>query len=289
MIKPSFTLKAVFISFLFFALGCQQEEIQKQTTGVVEATPSYLESFGVPPQGKAGRAYAAVGYLPVKEMSDKLGPLPIFLFTEENQLRKVLNKLVSGDLVTSKKQIYYNPFPADLDMVIKSDGGSVLTIDLSTKEDWDMNDQKAGTMALKETALQFSSVEEVKVMVNGSDVQGMPQEGFHKNSDLTIEVPPPILLLMAGAWENGENEPKEILIEFDRPVKVEQFKLYHIDGREVQGDYYKSIFQMAVVVHPKTPGLFQEGTSLRAEWHVVDDLGRSNSGIDTMQIKKLVH
>lgn len=291
MKKPSFkiTIKAVLILFLFFALGCQQEEIQKESTGIVKATPSYLESFGVPPQGKAGRAYAAVGYLPVKDKPTKLGPLPIFLFTEENQSDKVLNKLVSGDLVTSQRQIYYNPFPRDLEIVIKSEEGNALTIDLLTKEDWYRDDQYAGTIALKETALQFSHVQKVKVMLNGSVVEGMPEVGFQKNSDLMIEVPPPILILMAGAWEKGQNEPEEILIQFDRPIKVEKFKLYHLDGQEVQGEYYKSIFQMAVVVHPESPSLFREGTILKAEWSIVDELGRKNSGVDTMQLIKYEH
>ena len=289
MIRPSFKLKAVFISFLFFALGCQQDEVQKESSGIVEATSSYLESFGVPPQGKAGRAYAAVGYLPVKDMPDKLGPIPIFLFSEENQLEKVLNKLISGDLVTSQKQIYYNPFPRDLELVIKSKEGNLLTIDLLTKKDWDRNDQHAGTIALMETALQFSHVQKVKVMLNGSVVEDMPEAGFQKNSDLMIEVPPPILILMAGAWEKGQNEPEEILIQFDRPIKVEKFKLYHLDGQQVQGDYYKSLFQMAVVIHPENSSLFREGTTLKAEWSIVDELGRKNSGVDTMQLIKYEH
>jgi hypothetical protein len=285
----SFTIKALFIFFLFCLLGCQQEEIQKENTGVVEATSSYLENFGVPPQGKAGRAYAAVGYLPVKDMSDKLGPLPIFIFSEENQLEKILKKLVSGDLVTSQKQIYYNPFPSDLKIGIKSDEGNLLTINLLTNESWQKDDKHTGILALKETALQFSHVENVKVMLNGAFVQTMPRKGFQKDSDLIIEVPPPILILMAGAWEKGQNEPEEILVEFDRPVKVENFKLYHLDGQEVRGEYYKSIFQMAVVIHPESPNLFSEDTTLRAEWSVVDELGRKNSGIDSMQLFKYEH
>lgn len=282
-------IKVVLIFLPIFALGCQQEEVQKESTGIVEATPSYQESFGVPPQGKAGRAYAIVGYLPVKGIPDKLGPLPVFLFTEENHLGKALTKLVSGDLVTSQKQIYYNPFPADLKIANKPEDRGVLTIDLLTKENWEASHQRAGIMALKETALQFSSVQKVRVNLNGSEVQGMPQAGYQKNKDLIMEVPPPMLILMAGAWEKGHSEPEEILAEFDRPVKVEEFKLYHLDGQEVQGQYYMSIFQMAVVIHPESPSLFREGTTLRAEWSVVDKLGRKNSGIDSMQLFKYEH
>ena len=289
MKKPSLAILLLLLACSLFVSGCQQEEAQQQRTGIVEATPSYLESFGVPPQGEAGRAYAAVGYLPVKDKPGKLGPLPVFLFTNENQLEKILARLVTEDLVTSQKQIYYNPFPRDLKIVIQSEEGNTLTIDMLTEEDWDKSEQHAGTMALKETALQFSHVHNVKVMLNGAVLQGMPLAGFQKNIDLIIEVPPPTLILMAGAWEKGQSEPEEILIEFDRPVKVDQFKLYHLDGQEVQGEYYQSIFQMAVVIHPQFPERFQEGTSLRAEWNVADVLGRTNRGVDTMQIKKLVH
>jgi len=277
-----------FLSVLSF-VGCQQEEVPVEDTGTVEATDAYLKYYGVPPQGKAGRAYAAVGYLPTKDNPEKIGPLPIFLFTEENQMEKVLKKLVSGDLVTSQKQIYYNPFPSDLKMRIKSDEGNLLTINLLTNESWQKDDEISGISALKGTALQFSHVENVKVMLNGAFVQGMPRQGFQKDSDLIIEVPPPILILMAGAWEKGQNEPEEILVEFDRPVKIEKFKLYHLDGQEVRGEYYKSIFQMAVVIHPESPSLFSEDTTLRAEWSVVDELGRNNSGIDSMQLFKYEH
>lgn len=78
---------------------------------------------------------------------------------------------------------------------------------------------------------------------------------------------------MIGAREKEHETSKEILVEFDRPVKVNSFVLFHEDSQKVEGEYYKSIFQMAVVVHPKPPELFQEGTSLRAEWDVVDELG----------------
>jgi hypothetical protein len=276
-------------SCLPLALGCQQEEVKQEKTGVVEATRAYLANFGVPPQGKAGRAYATVGYLPVKGKPDKVGPVPIFLFTEEQQLDKVLVKLVSGDLVSSDKQIYYNPFPEDCEVHSGPIQNGVLTLQLAAKGGWEDSAMLAGAMALKETALQFKEVQSVRVIFNGTPMPGMPDGGYQRNPDLMIDVPPPTLILMAGAWESGQELPAELLVEFDRPVKVNTFSLDHSDGQDVEGDYYMSIFQMAVVVHPKTPELYQEGTTLRAEWSVVDDLGRQNSGVDTMQLKKYVH
>ena len=46
---------------------------------------------------------------------------------------------------------------------------------------------------------------------------------------------------------------------------------------------------MAVVIHPESPQLFSEGTTLKAEWSVVDTLGRENSGVDTMPLVKYEH
>ena len=279
---------------IFFVLGislvgCQQEEVAVENTGVVTATEAYLKFYGVPPQGKAGRAYAAVGYLPTKHNPDKIGPLPIFLFTEEDQMERVLTKLVSGDLITSDKQIYDNPFPEDIEIFLKPIQEGTLDLDLVTAQQWEDKILHAGAVSLMETALQFSEVDFVKVTLNGGLLSWIPDAGYQQSFNAVIDVPPPRLILMAGAWEKGQDEAEEILVEFDRPVKVNSFELYHLDGQKVEGEYFKSIFQMAVVVHPKSPELFQEGTSLRAEWNVVDELGRENSGVDTMPLKKLIH
>ena len=287
--KTLLTFTIVLSICLFNLVGCQQEDVPLENTGIVEATEAYLKFYGVPPQGKAGRAYAAVGYLPTKDNPEKIGPLPIFLFTKENQLEKVLNKLISGDLITSDKQLYESPFPEDLQIRVNQIQEGILTLDLTTSQQWEDEILSSGTIALMETALQFDGVEFVKVTLNGEPLQLIPDAGYQKRHGAVIDVPPPILILMAGAWETGQDEPEEILVEFDRSIKVNSFELYHLDGQKVEGEYFKSIFQMAVVVHPKSPELFQEGTSLRAEWNVVDDLGRGNIGVDTMPLKKFVH
>lgn len=287
--KPFLSLTLIFFFGAISLVGCQQEEMPIENTGIVDATKAYINFYGVPPQGKAGRAYAAVGYLPTKGNPEKIGPLPIFLFTEENQMEKVLRKLVSGELITSDKQIYDNPFPDDIEINIKSKQEGTLVLDLVTAQQWESEPQRSGMVALMETALQFDEAEFVKITLNGDPIPWVENAGYHHQPEFIIEVPPPILILMLGAWETGQEEPEEVLVEFDRPVKVNTFELYHLDGQKVEGDYFKSIFQMAIVVHPKKPELFQEGTSLRAKWAVVDELGRENSGVDTMQLKKFVH
>jgi hypothetical protein len=211
------------------------------------------------------------------------------LFTEDRQIEKVLKKLVSGELITSDKQPYDNFFPDDLVIQTEPIQDGTLGLDVATSQEWVGESQRAGLIALMETALQFDSVQSVKVTLNGVPLSWVPEVGYQQQPDLIIDVPPPLLILMAGAWENGQDTPEELLVEFDRPVKVNSFELFHEDGRKVEGEYYKSIFQMAVVVHPKFPELFQEGTALRAKWNVVDELGRANSGIDTLKLKRLDH
>ena len=65
--------------------GCREEasrpaEVPGESAVRVEATSAYLEHFGVPPQGEAGRAFARVGYLPVRKSPGRLVARPIFVF-----------------------------------------------------------------------------------------------------------------------------------------------------------------------------------------------------------------
>ncbi len=278
------------IGFSLVLLGCQQErENPPDNTGIVELNDAYIKHFGELPPAKAGRAYAHVGYLPLKDNPEKVGALPIFLFTSENRLDNVLQKLISGELTLTQKSNFYNPFPDDLRMSIQSTEGGTLKLGLRNTRSWSDKDLRAAVNALKETALQFEGIEAVQVYINNIAMVDMPLSGYRHDPHLIAKTSPPSLILMAGAWEGNQNEPEEILIEFDRPVKIRSFDLFHEDGQKVEGKYYTSIFQMAVVVHPSEPEQFKEGTVLKAEWSVVDFRGRENSGIDTLQLKKYEH
>jgi hypothetical protein len=46
---------------------------------------------------------------------------------------------------------------------------------------------------------------------------------------------------------------------------------------------------MAVVVLPGDKTLYKEGDVLRAEWDVVDIMGRANSGSSTMLLRRYEH
>ena len=278
------------LATLVLLQGCEPQQNESTTAGgIVEVNPAYQKYFGSVPAVKEGRAYAHVAYLPLKDNPQKLGPQPIFLFAAENRYKHVLQKLISGDLVEVQKTIFYHPFPDSLDLTIHPLKKDILPLELQTDSHWDLADQKMSLNALTETALQFEEVKGVTIKINGTTPPTMPEEGCRHDEEHIVDPLPPILILMAGTWESGGQNPEEILLEFDRPVEIKELNLFHADGRKVEGDYFTSIFQMAAVIHPEHPEKFREATLLKAEWAVIDNLGRQNSGTDTMPFKKLAH
>jgi hypothetical protein len=282
---------ALGIIFLLLLTACSQEEKEPVTekTGVVTSTQAYLDHFGEPPQGKAGRAYARVGYLPLKDNPQKVRPFPLFLFSDKNQLRQMLTRLTSGELRLPEDFGLYNPFPGDVELTTTPLSEPVVTVSLKSQISWPDADKAAAGLALAETVFQFPEVKRVLVMLNGQSLPGMPEEGYQRRAQQVAEVAPPNLVLIAGMWGKGSDHLDELLVEFDRPIKVNDFKLFDETGKKVEGEYYTSIFQMAVVILPKTPDAFDPGMTLRAEWDVVDFLGRSNRGSNSMPIQRLEH
>ncbi len=270
--------------------GCKRDEvIDPQGSGFVEANHAYEENFGAPPQGKEGNAFARVAYLPLRSTPEKLRALPLFLFNDQDQLRQILERLISGELLMQRDGELYNPFPADLTLSIANPAGPTVTISLATGHAWAPGDQLAGCRALAETALQFAEQEKVIILLDGAPVLQMPAGGFVHDQAALVKVEPPSLVLLAGVWEKGSDAPHELLVEFDRPVKVKNFKLYDQDGNPVSGEYFISIFRMAIVVHPEAPSRYREGTVLRAEWDVVDELGRDRSGVNVLPLMRIDH
>lgn len=277
---------------LFFVAGCQEEEATApatRNTGVVEANRTYLDNFGVPPQGKAGEAFARVCYLPLRDSPEKVRAIPLFLFSKKDELRQILERLVSGELEFPANFGLYNPFPDDLKVTASLPESSTVNLSLSSQQSWSVDDMEAAGLALAETVFQDDQVKHVFITLNGQPLPQMPAEGYRHSEARLDKIKPPGLVLMAGMWEKGTDNLDELLVEFDRPITVNKFKLYTNSGTTVDGEYFTSIFQMAVVVLPKEPGLYREGTILRAEWDVTDGLGRSNSGSTTMPLRRYEH
>ena len=280
-----------FLICLFSLSACQQEEntAPPQNSGVVEANQSYQDNFGTPPQGKAGQAFARVGYLPLQKAPEKLRALPLFLFSEKEQLRQILDRLISGELLQRRESELYDPFPDDLEISVLNPEGPIPKLLLTTQQSWSSTDQAAAGRALAETTLQFALMDRVMILLNGTPLPQMPVEGYLREPQSLVMVEPPALVLLAGVWEEGSDALTEILVEFDRPVTVNNFKLYDKTDNVVDGEYFTSIFQMAVVLHPKDPRNYHEAMVLRAEWDVVDYLGRSNRGTDTLPMQRIDH
>ena len=281
---------AVMLFCLLGLVACQREETaDPRGSGLVESNPAYLENFGTPPQGKAGHAFARVGYLPLQTSPGKLRAFPLFLFDDQDQLQQILKRLTSDDLQLNRNSDLYNPFPGDLVLSITSAAGPTATISLTTSQDWSGTALEAGARALTETALQFATVERVVILLNGKPLPQMPAEGFEHDQALLVGVELPRLIHLMGVWEEGDAAVSELLVEFDRPIKVKQFKIYAEDGNVVDGDYFTSIVEMAVVIHPKDPGRYREGDVLRVEWEVVDELGRANHGTSSLPLWRIEH
>ena len=118
---------------------------------------------------------------------------------------------------------------------------------------------------------------------------GMPVEGYSPKMKDIADVGPPDLIMIAGMWGSGSGNLEEILVEFDRPVQVNSLRLHDEQDGKVGGDYFVSIFRMAVVVRPENPGGYREGEVLRVEWDVVNDLSRSSIGTNRLPIRRFEH
>lgn len=284
-------LLGVLLSFSLLT-ACQQEETpvsSPKNSGVVEANQAYLDNFGTPPQGKAGEAFARVGYLPLQDFPDKVRAIPLFLFSDKDELQQILNRLISGELRLPTDFGLYNPFPDDLEVKATPLRSPAVTLSLLTQQSWSDNDMATAGRALAETVLQFDVVERVIITLKGQPLPQMPADGYLHEPEKLVEVELPTLVLITGMWEKGTDKLNELLVEFDRPITVKNFKLYDNSGKAVDGEYFTSIFQMAVVILPKDPSHYREATLLRAEWDVVDGLGRSNSGTTILPLQRFEH
>lgn len=273
-------------------VGCQKEEtppVGPKASGVVVATQAYLDNFGTPPQGKAGKAFARVGYLPVRQSPGKVRAFPLFLFNDKDEIQQILKRLVSDDLKFPEESGFFKPFPDDFTLVSSTFEDATETLFLTAQQSWPASDMEAAGLAIAQTVLQFDQVQRVVMMLNGHPFPQMPADGYQDAPEKIDAVEPPTLVLIAGMWEKEAASLDELLVEFDRPVTVNNFKLYDNSGNEVEGEYYTSIFQMAVVILPDVPTLYKEATLLRAEWNIVDGLGRSNSGSTTMPLRRYEH
>jgi len=282
-------LQMVFLAIVVLGLIACQKESSNAPQGTAKASQAYLKHFGEPPVPKLGECFARVGFYPLGDVSGKLTAIPFFLFREEDQLEPLLERLVDNEADYFSHSQLFNPFPPGSKVRLMSQEGDTVELELSFLRSPPPEMVDAMSAALTETSTQFEGVEKVRIRVDGAPLPGMPAAGYTHDAR-RIEPPgPPTLLLVVGTWDKGAQDPEEILADFDRPITVESFSLKDSSGQKIQGDYFTSAFDMAVVIHPETPASIREGMSLRAEWQVVDRLGRKGSGSGEFDLHRYDH
>lgn len=274
------SIKVIIACFSLMALilvaGCRDQDQGPQ--GEVKATDAYIEAFGEPPTPQRGSCFARVGYLPLRGEPERVMPVPLFLFSEEEQLFKIIDRLVHMEKFAPLPEKNFNPFPDGTALRSVTRSGSIVTIELAFSGGQPASREvTAMSRVIALTMDQFPGIDRVRLMAEGEPLRGTPAEGVEADPSWRVGPGKPALLLVIGNWEESE-QLKEILINFDRPLEVEKITLTDQQGERVEGDFYRSAFDMAVVVHPEEPARFDEGTELNVEWSVVDRLGRRAGG-----------
>lgn len=271
----------------FFVCGCQQQA--PVAGGKVYPSAVYLQHFGEPPVPQEGHAYAQVGYLPLADQSGQVLPIPLFLFTEDQQLDRILSQLFSDKMNFSARSQVALPFAQGLRLTQLDQAGDTLLVSL-TEVDGAANVDRSGLeRAIAETAVQFEEVSRVRILYDGKPSSIQPLEGYQHRPETIAAVPLPTLLDIVGIWEAGAALCEEIQINFNRPVAVNSFRLLDASGEQIGGKYFMSMFDMAIIVRPEPPEQITAGMTLNITWDANDQLGRRNSALDTFTLKRTEH
>ncbi|WP_291318022.1 GerMN domain-containing protein [Desulfuromonas sp.] len=282
---PFWVLLAV--AFLIAAGACRGRDSQPSGEEVrVSSSTAYEKHFGSPPTAEKGRCYALVGYLPTRDEPARVRPFPLFLFTDQNQISLLVERLLEENGSNLDRLGLTNPFPRGTFLKgLHRDGGAV-TLHLGNAGDAPQVRLGKGALeALGHSLLQFPGVARVDVHFAGRKAGRFPPspEG---NETLSV-LPPedPLLLGAVGFWESEQRGAEEVALHFDRPVRVEQLKVEDAETGEVlTGEYFQSIFNMAVIIHPEKPGSIQEGMPLKIYWQVSDGKDRMGTGSEIITL-----
>jgi hypothetical protein len=128
----------------------------------------------------------------------------------------------------------------------------------------------------------------VQVVAGGTLLPQQAERGFYPDPEAVMPPGLPRVLTVAGVWEEAVANPEEVSVFFDRPVGVEEVRV-SVDGRRLEGDYFTSVFDMAVVIRPQQPEKLREGLPVAVAWRVVDRLGRKGEGEKTFPLARVEH
>jgi Sporulation and spore germination len=288
VMKLKRSLQLILLVGLVLTVAACQKESPSAPTPSVKANQAYLTAFGEPPVVAQGSCFARVGYYPLWDAPDQLHAMPFFLFDVQTELPLLFERLVNNPAAFPEGGPLFNPFPPGSRVRV---GPMTEVLELALNLEQTPDPQRLDTMAaaLTETAGQYPDIKRVNLLLNGSPWPGMPADGFRPDPARIVEPGPPQLLLVIGSWEPGAVSPDEILADFDRPVSIESFTLSDEAGNKLEGEYFTSAFDMAVVLHPQNPAAFQAGMQLSAAWRVTDRLGRSGAGEGRFLLQRHEH
>jgi hypothetical protein len=294
-LKSILALCSILVATMLLS-ACPGEEKEKTSKtpawsqGNVRATGSYIEHFGEPPTVKEGTCYAQVGYYPLADAPGKLRPFPLFLFNPDKRLELVTEHLLHWGEGWDMGGVLLNPFPPGTQLVSVSREGDLVRVELSPEiAEVDNLQRQVVINVLGLTLVQFEGVSRVMVIAGGELLSDQAEKAFIPDASVVAGPGEPLVLAVTGTWEEGRKDPEEVSIFFDRPITVEEIDLMDERGNPLQGDYYRSVFDMAVVVHPADPAAVTEGMLLKVVWKVSDRLGRKGAGEKTFKLKRLEH
>lgn len=289
-----FARSLLLILLLAALAGCERREEAKKepatAAGNVEASQAYRSWFGEPPTVAEGTCFALVGYYPLAAAPGKVTPFPLFMFNREDQLQVVTEQLLRWGEGWDMGGAALNPFPAGTELLSLVRTGDMVRVELSEPalSGGDAAGQRLILAVLGHTLTQFEGVARVQVVAGGALLPQQAERGFYPDPEAVAPPGEPRALTVAGVWEAGAASPEEVSVFFDRPLRVEEVRV-SLDGRRLEGDYFTSVFDMAVVIRPKEPAQLREGLPVTVAWRVVDRLGRKGEGEKVFTLGRVEH
>lgn len=281
---------------LIALVACTKEQKTspaKQTR--VSATSAYEKYFGPAPTTDKGTCYAFVIYFPSARESGKVVPFPFFTFDKESIRKVALERLLGGMDVGTYRSEFLQPFSPGTRILGNTEQNGVVTVNFSKEllaAKADASVEKAMLDAITLTLSQFIGVREVRVQVEGKESgtvdgneigkflrhDGLKRQPLKPDENAVIPPSPPRLLSVTAMKDKGAKEVEEVNAFFDRPVDINELSFADENGKPFKGEVYHSVFNMAAVLKPKEPSLYQAGMPVKVRWKVIDKLGRSSSG-----------
>ncbi len=281
---------AVLLLFLLLFTACEQPKAQKP--GVrAQATDAYRTWFGPPPTVHEGSCFALIGYLPLAGNPGQVKPLPFFLFVESppQQMRLLIEHLIHLP-ATALPPDLTNPFPAGSALQSLSVQGDTADVAFSfaggSPADPGVIQGMASTLG--HSLSQFPGILRVRLYSEEKLLPHLAAEGFLPDPADVFPPDRPRPIGIVGVWESGTG-PQEISVFFDRPISVQSFQLSTEDGKLLNGDYFLSAFDMAVLMHPAAPGTLAEGMPVEVDYAVADPLGRTSKGRESFPLRRIEH